>query len=55
MCASDVCLHQMFLCIQKTGSPRLSVYGVCSSVCSRGTHEVEGRAGAGGGTEVEEE
>lgn len=41
----------MFLCIQKTGSPRGSVYGVCSRVCSTGTHEDGGRAGAGGGTE----
>lgn len=52
---SDVCLHHMFLCIQKTGSPRLSVYGVCSRVCSTGTHEDGGRAGAGGGTGIGEE
>lgn len=51
MQSSDVHLHQMFLCIQKTGSPRLSVYGVCSSVCSTEAHEDGGRAGAGGGTE----
>lgn len=50
-----VCLYQMFLCIQKTGSPRGSVYGVCSRVCLTGTHKDEGRAGAGGGTEEGEE
>lgn len=45
----------MSLCIQNTGSPRLSVYGVCSKVCSTGAHNTGGGGRGGGGTDESEE